>query len=1013
MKWIGMFLGIIIALAAAATGVLFTQQGNDLLRPMIEAEAAKALKLPVSVERFTLRFGRFALNLQLTDGNRITAEGTFSVMEQRIDAAYRVTLDDLPALQALTQQPLQGQLHTNGTVKGPLEAFTVLGTTDVAESNSTYKLFVEQFNPAALHANVNGAKIAALLHMVSKPSFAEGELHAAVQMAPLDPALAEGDLVLKVLGARINRQMMQDEFNVTLPHTTFDIHSEARVTPAKTHYTLAFNSNLADVTSEGDVVPAPFAAELVYDVRVKELGLFKPLTDSDARGPFATKGSVSGDEKQLTIKGSSDLAGSDTTYETALTEYQPRSVKLLIRNARLEKLLYMAGQPETARGDLYANVTLTSLDPDALQGKVDAEISKAELDRTLVKKLYDVDLPDTGLTSRLSATLDKETVTYRFRFDSQLAAVYSKGTVIPASTGLDLDYKLNFKELKLLQPLTKQALQGPLTLEGTVKGDKGSMTVKGNSDIAQSKTAFDARLKGFKPEKVVVTIDGARVEKLLHMVSQPPMAAGNLSADVNLVSLDPDALKGTVKATLGQAYLDRDVMRSRYQLELPKTIISSELDAHLDKETVDYVFKLDSSVVAVHSKGRAVPKTVGLDLSYGLNVKELRVLSGLTGQPFNGPLSLDGEVKGDRALMKLKGSTDLAGSTTRFSATLQELAPRSAQLNISGLKLDRLLHFANQPHYADGVLDVTATLNDLREGRLDGTVKTRLNNGQADAATVAKAFEWPLFKGTAFALEADTTLDRDLIVTEATFTSDLLEYTTRNTRYDLGKQRLDSDFRAHVPDLARLYFLTEQPLRGDATFTGDLVKDQVIDLKAKSDILGGRINATLHDKDFHAELKGLKTLSILYMLTYPESFDATLNGTLDYNLASRQGLLASRLFEGRFTRNTMFDQLRNYTPVDLYVERFNGTLDSDIRDKTIIGQLDLRSNVSSIRSENGVIDGGNKRIDAKVDINANNNPLSVTLKGNIDSPGIKIDASEIVKKEASKQIRRLLNDYFK
>ena len=46
------------------------------------------------------------------------------------------------------------------------------------------------------------------------------------------------------------------------------------------------------------------------------------------------------------------------------------------------------------------------------------------------------------------------------------------------------------------------------------------------------------------------------------------------------------------------------------------------------------------------------------------------------------------------------------------------------------------------------------------------------------------------------------------------------------------------------------------------------------------------------------------------------------------------------------------------------------------------------------------------RIDAKLDVVANNNPIGVRLRGDVNAPKVDVDASKLLKKEAEKFIEK-------
>ncbi len=398
---------------------------------------------------------------------------------------------------------------------------------------------------------------------------------------------------------------------------------------------------------------------------------------------------------------------------------------------------------------------------------------------------------------------------------------------------------------------------------------------------------------------------------------------------------------------------------------------------------------------------------------YRVSLGDLSRLHTLTGEPLQGRFDLNGTVEGSKRRLRIDGSSDIAKSDTAFFALLEGLAPKSTVIDIKHMQLDELLYMLGRPKYAKGDITLKADIKDLREAERDGTVALGVRNGIADRRIVSESFDLPRFKGARFSLQSRSRLHGDIVDTAATLDSDLLHFRADPVRYVAKKQQLSSKYEATVPDLGRLYFLTERPLRGTVTVKGDLRYEKTLLLHAHSDILGGRVDATLDDNILHAELSSLKTLQALYALTYPQVFDATLDGTLDYDTRTQKGLLDTKLTDGRFTRNSIFDLLSRYTTLDLYKERFNGTLLSRIHTTRLDSDLTLKSERSSISSRHAFFDAGTKRIDAAVHVDANSNPIDFHIRGNIEDPKVEINADKLIEREAGKQINRLLNHLFR
>ena len=750
-----------------------------------------------------------------------------------------------------------------------------------------------------------------------------------------------------------------------------------------------------------------------YTARLDDLEALQPMTSSTLHGILQTRGTLSGKFHDLHLAGSSGIAQSNTHYEADIVDYTPVSVTLSLKDARIAELLSMGGQPAFADGRLGCEARFSPLVPEKAEGDVRISVTGGQFNTAVMKNEFNVTIPKTDFSFETEAQLHSAKADYVMDFVSNLARIHSKGTVSPGPFAADLTYNVRFEELALLKPLTGAPLRGPFFTSGSVRGDRKNLAVEGTSDVAGSETAYRSILHDLEPASVTATVRRAQLERLLYLVGEDALAYGSIDADIDLKDLDPKTLKGSVDAVLHEGKLNRTLLQKRFAIRLPDTALSASLNATLNGDTVAYEVRADSSVGHLASSGKLIPHHSGMDLKYALDLKELSVLKGVTGQPLRGPLAVHGTLKGDKERLNAVALSDLAGSKTSLTAVLKEFKPVSATLDVKALRLKKLLYTLGKPQYADADVTLQAQLPSLKPGELDGTVTLEMKNGKADRAVVAKAFDWPRFKGAAFTLQSKTALRGNRADSEVDLKSDLAALRSAPVRYDLEKGVLSADYTVSLPDLGKLSFLTDRPIRGRADVAGDLRFDKVLTLHAESPIVGGKVKATLIDKKLHADFNALDALQALHMLTYPEVFDSKVDGTLDYNTDTKKGELKAQLYKGYFTQNIAFDLLRQYSTVDLYKEQFEGRSEARIDDNLIDADLTLHSNRTSLSTKHAKIDSEADTIDAKVHVDANNNPVDFRLKGSLKRPKVSIDAGKLIEREAGKQVEKLLEGLFK
>ncbi|MEA3370851.1 MAG: hypothetical protein U9Q40_05885, partial [Campylobacterota bacterium] len=567
MKYLAWFGGILIVPILGIYLLAFTSFGNSLLKPTIESKIQEQTKLESRLTTFSVSMSEFSIVLELDRDNIVSANGNYSLFSQAFNIAYRVDLRRLESLKALTNAPLQGVLKTEGSVIGNLDLMTIDGKSDIAQSDTTYHVELTELNPTSIIAKIEHADLSSLLRLGGQKSYASASLNLEVDFKDIRAHQLDGKIALDTKNGQINTALMQKDFNLTLPTTAFNMELNALLAGDDVKYEYALNSNLAKITSSGTVVPEPLKTDIVYALDIKELAVFKPITNAPLRGPFKTDGSVIGTKESMQVLGKSDIGGSDTTYDVALKEFKPLQVIAKIKNAKLQKLLYMAGQENFASSDVDVDVKLTSLDPKNLAGYVDLNLDNGEVNTKVMKKSFSVNIPKTSFESKTHLDLKGKELVYKTAFNSNLAKFDSEGRVVPDTLAMDLKYALNVKELALLKPITNADVRGAVKLDGTVKGSKEKLEVKGKSDLAGSKSAFHASLIDFKPATIKASIEHLKLQKLLYMVKQPHYTDGDLYVDVDISDARSEKLKGVVKSRIEKGLLDSKYLTKAYEFK--------------------------------------------------------------------------------------------------------------------------------------------------------------------------------------------------------------------------------------------------------------------------------------------------------------------------------------------------------------------------------------------------------------------------------------------------------------
>ncbi len=574
----------------------------------------------------------------------------------------------------------------------------------------------------------------------------------------------------------------------------------------------------------------------------------------------------------------------------------------------------------------------------------------------------------------------------------------------------DINYEVKLNELKTLKPLTKIDLRKSFFTKGKIKGDMKLIKIDGISDLASSQTTYNVDLTDLNPTSIIAKVSHLDLETLLDMGVQKHYASANVNLDVNFKSIKTHALDGDIVLNTLNGKLNPKIMKSDFNITIPKTDFTMNLDAKLKGDDVNYTYKLLSNLFKIKSDGKVTPEPLDVNLQYGVDIKELAVLKPITGADIRGAFKLNGNVKGTKAKMIVDGSSDVASSDTKFVAILKEFNPSSIKATIKNLKLQKVLYMVKQPHYTDGNLNLVADITDARVTNLKGTVKTSIKDGLLDSKYMTKAYKFKSkMPKTTYTLDTFSTLNKNIIDTKLDLASTLAKLNIKNAKFNTAKASLASDYKIKVANLDKLYFATQQHMKGGITVHGDVKKAKDLDFTMHSNVVGGKVDANLHNDDFHADINSVQTIQALHMLIYPEVFKSSLNAKVDYNLATSQGVFDGHLVNGKFTKNEMFGLLKQLAKVDLYKEKFSGDVGAKLNKENILATFDLKSRTASIVSKDTKLNSKTKSVSSKINILANKHPINVKITGTTDNPKVSIDAKELIKSQAKKAILKKLN----
>ncbi|MCK9472409.1 hypothetical protein [Sulfurimonas sp.] len=597
-----------------------------------------------------------------------------------------------------------------------------------------------------------------------------------------------------------------------------------------------------------------------------------------------------------------------------------------------------------------------------------------------------------------------------------------KGSYSLFSQSFDLSYDISLKNLKTLKSFSGTELRGEFYTNGNVKGDIAFMKIDGKSSVANSDTSYHVELRELNPTSIIANIKGAKLAALLYMGVQNPYATADIDMDVNFRDITPHKMDGEVVLKTKNGKIDPKYMLSDFNVSIPQTLFSMNLDAKLKGNDVDYKYELLSNLFKINSAGLIVPEPLKADLKYSLNIEDLEVLKPITKADIRGAFKLNGSVKGDKERLLVSGVSDLASSDMVFEAVLKEFALASIKAKVVNLDVAKLLYMLKQPHYSDGLFSMNADISDAKVENLSGSVVMAISKGVLDSKYLSKTYEFasPMPK-TIFDFTTTTMLKSAIAETKVDFNSNIASLNIKNAKFNIEDGSLGSDYKIVIPNLDALFFVTQQHMQGGITANGELSRAKDLDFTLQTEVAEGKINAKLHNDDFFATVDAIKTNKILQILLYPEIADASLDAKIDYNLAQSRGAFEGKVTDAKFVKNQTFDLISQFIKFDIYKELFSGNVNAKIDKENILASIDLHSKDAAIKTEKTKLNTKTNQIDTDVSIRIKKDEVSGSITGDINAPKVSINmekfmkskAGEEVKKKIDKEVEKGLNKLFK
>lgn len=661
LKW---FAGIVVGLLLLVYVLVFSPIGNFIFKPVVQSQIDKYSPVPLTLSTFSVGLTGLEIVIKNEPKLEITLKGDYNLFTLNIDTALNINASDISLFDEVAGMPLSGAFVLEASAKGKVfGALSAEAHSNIAKSKTDIKVELQNLNPLKIYADIVHLELAEVLAMIGQKPYIEGVLSLDADIVGNENMEFSGKNILEIKQGDFSQRLIAKDFGIQVPKTTFTIRQESIFDKKDIKQDFVFDSNVGKITLSSTSNIESFDTKGVYSIVLSDISAFTPLLGMKVRGALRTEGSIEGGLENILIAGKTDIADSASTYSANIVKSALAKVRFDTQNLRIEKLLYMIYQPQYISASVGGKAEAWDFDKGI---STQANFSlKGVTSNPVIKKEFDLDMPNTPFSANLSAKLDKGVGNANLIFDSNLARLNVPNIAIDLHKGAySSPYSAILPDLKKLKFATKIELVGKFEANGdfalseNLRATFHTKSLGGNVDAELNGDNFNAKIKEVDLDSV---LSMAQIQKVFSskvngdLVYNTASEKGTLKARLdngrflknqltdalkqyakfdatglvfNNISLNSDINKMVLNSALNMQSGDFSLSGQNIITDLEKSTINAKLKTTLKKDTLGIKLsgnltspkvELDLGELLKSRLGNEVQKSVGKEIEKALD----------------------------------------------------------------------------------------------------------------------------------------------------------------------------------------------------------------------------------------------------------------------------------------------------------------------------------------------------------------------------------------------------------
>ncbi len=507
MKYFMLFLAILVTLLVGASFLLFTQYGNNILKPYLQKYLKNEYKREIQVEALTIKTNFLDFEAVVDNKTKIILNGSFDILKKDFKIDYTIKGKNITTPYLKINEPL----NLLGKIAGNYEDYQVIGSGKIFRSNINYVLDMQEDVVKNVKVKAKNLKIEDLLSILKKPIYSKGLIDLNIDAKKRDDLSYKGSANVTVHYGILNNPLIQKELNLKISKSiTYKGSIDAKIDGDEVLSSTKIVSNVGRMdlsNSKYNFKKDFFSTD--YNLLISDLGIFDKILNKTLNGQIKLSGQIQKDKEDLSLALFSNFL--DANIEAYFLN---DNLKANLSNLNLMKLSNLFGEEKFSDGDLSLKIDLLGLSEKNLDGTIIAEITNGKLLEKEKSTKDDNEALFYNLYSKLNIKDNRAKVVSNLYGDFGSLKLFDSVLNLD-DFSIDGKYLLEIVDLRKLKALTNRALVGNLKANGSYNY-RDKLSFNGVSDFLDANSTFS-----FKNSKFNLKCEDLSILKLTTMLDYP------------------------------------------------------------------------------------------------------------------------------------------------------------------------------------------------------------------------------------------------------------------------------------------------------------------------------------------------------------------------------------------------------------------------------------------------------------------------------------------------------------